>query len=345
MNELIRESLEPFWKSGKMIRESIMLVEKDGVISGNLRYKPKGKVRISNSFLTEEFKEGEDYICEGRRVVCLNRRMPYEREEILYGKNLPDEIRDDPKKFNIVNCLYSDSPYIISHQVVADYSFDRAEFDLSFTDKAREYLPRTLQKLERGEKLRILLYGDSISVGCNSSGCMNTPPYLPPWYELLCMGLEDRFGSEIRFVNTSKGGMTSVWGMENVEQNVEPYASDLMMIAFGMNDGTMKIPTSQFLENIRTIMKSQKESECEFILIASILPNPESDFVGLHEEYERTFETLKREHVCVVDMAQLHRHLLCGKRYCDMTGNNINHPNDFLARCYAMRILELFDEE
>ncbi|MBQ4558917.1 MAG: hypothetical protein IJA54_01150 [Tyzzerella sp.] len=24
-----------------------------------------------------------------------------------------------------------------------------------------------------------------------------------------------------------------------------------------------------------------------------------------------------------------------GKRFIDMTGNNVNHPNDFLIRCHA----------
>lgn len=30
---------------------------------------------------------------------------------------------------------------------------------------------------------------------------------------------------------------------------------------------------------------------------------------------------------------------LKNKRYCDMIANNINHPNDFLIRTYAMNLL------
>jgi hypothetical protein len=37
----------------------------------------------------------------------------------------------------------------------------------------------------------------------------------------------------------------------------------------------------------------------------------------------------------------MHTTLLESKRYYDMTGNNVNHPNDFLARMYAQTILEV----
>lgn len=39
-------------------------------------------------------------------------------------------------------------------------------------------------------------------------------------------------------------------------------------------------------------------------------------------------------------MTSLHASLLEKKPYYHMTGNNINHPNDFLARLYAQSIVE-----
>jgi hypothetical protein len=38
-------------------------------------------------------------------------------------------------------------------------------------------------------------------------------------------------------------------------------------------------------------------------------------------------------------MSSVHRHLLARKEYYHMTGNNINHPNDFLARVYGMVLM------
>jgi hypothetical protein len=38
-------------------------------------------------------------------------------------------------------------------------------------------------------------------------------------------------------------------------------------------------------------------------------------------------------------MTAVHGSLLSKKSYADMTGNNINHPNDYLARVYAQTLL------
>lgn len=42
------------------------------------------------------------------------------------------------------------------------------------------------------------------------------------------------------------------------------------------------------------------------------------------------------EHVACVDVGAMHQDILdSGKKYMDITGNNVNHPNDFMARVYA----------
>ena len=46
----------------------------------------------------------------------------------------------------------------------------------------------------------------------------------------------------------------------------------------------------------------------------------------------------EREGVAVVNMTAMHQSLLSRKRYEDMTGNNVNHPNDYLARVYAQTL-------
>jgi len=43
----------------------------------------------------------------------------------------------------------------------------------------------------------------------------------------------------------------------------------------------------------------------------------------------------------VADMQSIHHALLKHKRYIDMTGNNVNHTNDFLTRVYAQVVSSL----
>ena len=49
---------------------------------------------------------------------------------------------------------------------------------------------------------------------------------------------------------------------------------------------------------------------------------------------------MEKAGVVVADMTTFHEALLAQKRYCDMTGNNVNHPNDFLARAYAQVLFQ-----
>ena len=81
----------------------------------------------------------------------------------------------------------------------------------------------------------------------------------------------------------------------------------------------------------------------EVVLVAPMLPNVETDWLKNQPLFAEKLYELEREYsfVSVADMTQMHWDVLAtGKRYRDMTGNNINHPNDFIARIYAQVILK-----
>ena len=47
--------------------------------------------------------------------------------------------------------------------------------------------------------------------------------------------------------------------------------------------------------------------------------------------------------IAAVDVTGVHAGLLEAKRYADMTGNNVNHANDYLARVYAQTLLKTLE--
>ena len=133
------------------------------------------------------------------------------------------------------------------------------------------------------------------------------------------------------------GGKRSQWGAQ-VAASEAGYGPDLCIIGFGMNDGSGRIPPESYQQNIKTIMEavSAGNPDCEFVLIATTLPNPMvGRFFGYQEDYLPMLNALEKPGVAVADMTTFHKHLLTRKRFCDMSGNNVNHPNDFLARAYA----------
>ena len=110
-----------------------------------------------------------------------------------------------------------------------------------------------------------------------------------------------------------------------------------------MNDGTGKMAPDVFQANIQGIIQKTREvnPKTEFILVSTMLPNPESEFVGTQTTFKEALTKLTGPGIVLVDMTSVHAELLKRKSYQDLTGNHINHPNDYLIRWYAQQILGL----
>ena len=115
---------------------------------------------------------------------------------------------------------------------------------------------------------------------------------------------------------------------------------------YRMNDGTEQVSPEEFKHNIMG-MKGQilkNNSSTEFILIATTVANAESVFDGCQREYRDVLAECMNPGDVLVNMTEVHDALLSRKKFCDMTGNNINHPNDYLVRVYAQVILQLIQK-
>lgn len=130
----------------------------------------------------------------------------------------------------------------------------------------------------------------------------------------------------------------------DASERVTAHNADLVIIGFGMND--LKLDAKQHKENILKIMEAATTAnpDAEFILIATTLPNPDSKWSRHQLE---TFTPVLREieneraGVAVAPMTEMHKFLMSKKRYSDMSGNGINHPNDFLVRIYVQTLTAL----
>lgn len=188
--------------------------------------------------------------------------------------------------------------------------------------------------------------GDSIAAGCNSSALFNIEPYRPSFGTGFALELESQFGAQVDFTNGAVGGWTSENGRNHIdEQMIDGYAPDLAIIAFGMNDGSFNVANSTFESNIRDIIERIRANSpnCEFILIATILANPEWSGVGTQDKYLEVLQTIADDTAgcAVLDMTSFTAELYKHKRGMDMLANNVNHPSDFLQRCYISQLMTL----
>ena len=180
--------------------------------------------------------------------------------------------------------------------------------------------------------------GDSISTGCNASGWANAAPFQPPYQDLLVMNLQSAYGGKISLKNEAVGGTGTDWGLANIGK-VVAHEPDLVILAFGMNDNAGGLPTARYRANLKAMMNAvrQKRPAAEFILVATMLGN--KDWTALHQElfpqYRDALAGLCGQGVALADMTSMWAELFKHKKDWDMTGNGVNHPNDFGHRIYA----------
>ncbi|MBX2924337.1 MAG: hypothetical protein KF746_19200 [Chitinophagaceae bacterium] len=72
-----------------------------------------------------------------------------------------------------------------------------------------------------------------------------------------------------------------------------------------------------------------------------MLANPDAIQSQIQKAYQQPLLELEGPGIAIADMTAVHEELLRHKAYQDMTGNNVNHPNDYLARWYAQVISAL----
>jgi acyl-CoA thioesterase-1 len=204
-------------------------------------------------------------------------------------------------------------------------------------------LPKTIQKLKSKEAVSIVLLGDSISTGCNASGWANSSPHQPPYQDLLLEHLKQSYSPNITLTNLAVGGTSTPWGLTRIP-DVVAARPDLVILAFGMNDSSGR-SAEEYKSNTLAMIKAVRETQpqTEFILVATMLGN--RDWVTLKHElfpqYRTALFELTEPGIALADMTSMWTEMLNRKQDWDLTGNGVNHPNDFGHRVYSQVLTTL----
>ena len=341
------EVMQPFWLGDSVASEPILFVRdaESGEARGSLMFAAKNIVSVKSSSGDTTYQEGRDYLfapgsreivvpSNSRMVTCLasDLRRPANSQkhklthrdgngEIMFGANLEYH----------------------QLQTWVTYGKQKNEWPVPMPVFDRASLPVTLQKLRDGERVTIVLLGDSISTGCNASGWGKAAPFQPAYQDLLLQHLQAHYRSEVKLLNLSVGGMSTPWGVTMTDQVAE-LLPDLVILAFGMNDSAGRSP-QEYGQNTEKMIAATRDKlpQAEFILIASMLGNRDWTLLK-HEvfpEYRHALAELCRPGVALADMSSVWQEMLHRKKDSDLTGNGVNHPNDFGHRVYAQVLSSL----
>lgn len=326
------------------------------------------------------YESGKDYVVrDGKLARTETSAIPVLPPEIYYSDGDAPLLKVRRPDGTESPCYFNGSGTMGRFQVKATYTHKPAACLLP---AGSGRCGRFLRLLERGGDATVFFHGDSITYGCDASMTHRLPPSQPSFPILFVCALARAYAYSVRFVlpeaegayggpfpaaprgtkgtltlvNTAVGGWTSENGVAALDTHIEPqikkYGCDLFLLGYGMNDGSR--PPEETAANCEAIVRrvlSLREN-ASVMLISTMLPNPEAIGWYANQAIQEPAlitlsETLNREGVpCdVARMTSVSAAILKRKQFIDVTGNNINHPNDYLCRVYAAALLRTLTAE
>jgi acyl-CoA thioesterase-1 len=312
--------LIPFWETAAMYRESAILRGDDDNATATLLFEPDSITAVTNAAGDQVYKAGADYIVEraGRRLVRTpGSRMPWTHSDAS-GMN-----------------------GALTHGHTLAVSYTHASNRTSWQPDAQlSRLPRCADRMRRGAPIGLCVIGDSISAGYDASGFHGLPPFQPPYAPLVAQALERRSGARVRLDNLATAGWTAADGLWEAGR-VAALQPDLVIVAFGMNDAAYA-DADEFATNIGTLLDGvrARHPSAEFLLVSPMLPTRECTWVAppRFAGYQERLRALGGDGVAFIDMTRVWIEVSRLKTTDDLSGNGLNHPNDFGHRLYAHTI-------
>lgn len=341
-----------FWNSGLMYEESLMFLQEENTsASADLLFAPSRMISVRKATGEVEYEVDRDYIyCPCSRTITLtaDSRIPHKNMAEMYPPPGPWAEGTIPAcRGKDSNLFWAEGHVFHDQQVVVTYEHKNSKWRGRVPRYDGNNLPRTRANLEKEKSLKLVLFGDSISTGANASGVTQAPPFQPFYGQMVADILAEKYGAKIEFKNFSKGGMASGWGKENI-QPIAAEKADLVMLAWGMNDASGRVSPQDYKANLQAQIDAVRavNPQAEFILIATMTGNPEwtASAPELYDQYRDIMPSLCSSSVVLADVTSVWEEVLRRKKFADLSGNGVNHPNDFGHRIYAEVILSLLIE-
>lgn len=327
---------------------SILLQEKEnGPIEARLAFRATKILRVaaandSGAFGPESYTLSED---KRRLIFSKTGPVPVITTKALYpAPGSPNSYKHrvgHPDQ----NMLYGPGRWFHDRQVEVTYETDEA-WKGPMPSFAGNLLPKTLEKLKAKKELRLAISGDSISTGLDASALVKAPPEQKGYPDLLAAGIEKAFSAKVVLTNRAVSGTSIVYGLQDWPKLIES-KPDLIVVAYGMNDVGRRDPKwfgARVKEYLDRIHKDLPDTE--IILVACMLGNREWIHTPreMFTSYRDQLKSFEGPGVAFADVTQVWDTLLAHKHDHDLTGNGLNHPNDYGHRLYAWTLLTILGD-
>ncbi len=352
LTKLTAADAPPFWAVPQVKGDPLFFVQADGEAAAKalLLFTPEQPPVIRSATLESTYEAGKDYEWKpGSREITLKAgtRIPFKKPADLHpAPNAPHSYKSsrDGKSW----MLYGAGRFFHDLQCAAAYP-TKDEWKGPRPSPAPDaQLSKLRAKLQAAAPLKLVTLGDSISTGADASAIANAPPRQPGYPDLVARGIEARFGGEITAKNLSVGGMDSAWGLLQVPAVIAE-SPDLVILAFGMNDASGHRTPEAFAGIIQKSVAQIQAArpDCAVLLVSPMTANAEwiHSAPELYPAYAIALEKLTGPGVALADVTVVWTAVAEKKSYLSLSGNGLNHPNDFGHRLYADVILAVIGDK
>ncbi len=193
------------------------------------------------------------------------------------------------------------------------------------------------------DELKITVFGDSISTGMEANGEGNA------YFYRFRKKIIDKYGKKVKIINKSVVGDSTTEGLNRFEAAFADDDSDLVIVAFGMNDQNvfgdfLPVTPEIFKKNLKFMGEKLIEKGKKAVFVTPCIPNDKwvycSGKIGEYADIVR--QTSKDLKYPYADANFLwNENLAAGKRPEDLLSNGINHPADYGHYLYYLALKQL----
>ena len=340
--------MSPAWKSELVTRESCVLLQKDSSapIEAKLAFHPAEILSVTTADRSHQYQVSSDFQWSpGSNVLMFQTAspvLPIQDADLYLPVGAPHSYKHrmgNPDQ----NLLYRPGRWFHDHNIEVTYRRDMNASPLKEVTITYGTLPRTLSMLVSGSPFTVGVSGDSISTGLDASDKTAAPPFQPGYPELVVAQLRVLSDSDVRLVNRAVSGWSIANGVADLDKLLAE-KPDLLIVAYGMNDVGRRDPQWYFDQTRQLIDNARKaDPEIEILLVSTMLGNGEWVHTprDMFELYRDELKKLVQPGVALADVTQVWTETLRQKPDFDLTGNGLNHPNDFGHRLYAQALLQV----
>lgn len=340
--------LAPIWDSTVIYGESVlpMQLTADGEISGRLGWVASELLEVRSADGKRKLEIGREarLSADGGEVIFT----PESASQFVKGSELFPPATSGVGYAHRVghaeqNLLYGPGSWFHDRQFEVTYRRRPAPWPSAVPSLQEAALAKTLARLRAKQPLTIGVSGDSISAGYNASGVVAAAPGQAAYPDLVAAQLEATYGGEVKLVNRAIAGWSIANGIDDLPK-ILAEKPQLILVAYGMNDVGRRDP-AWFKERTQTLVEQvrQADPDIELILVAPMIGHGEWIHTprAMFPLYRDALASLTGDGVALADVTAIWETLLQHKHDLDLTGNGLNHPNDFGHRLYAQAILAL----